>query len=148
MPHDFVNFPELANAQMDFYYMLSPHIQILEDFRAKVVKVHDGDTITVRWHRRNFDFPVRLLGIDAPEMNEGGGKSQKWLEGIVLNEEVDVLIDPRQRVGKWGRILGTIIHRGINLNEEAIREGRAVPFDRRREGEIPDFRQELWKIWH
>ena len=32
MPHDFINYPELTNNQMNFYYFESPHKQITENF--------------------------------------------------------------------------------------------------------------------
>jgi len=47
MAHDFKKFPELTNNQMQIYYFESPHKQITEDFKARVVDVHDGDTIKV-----------------------------------------------------------------------------------------------------
>lgn len=144
MPHDWVNFPELTNSQMQLYYFESPHKQILEDFRALVVKVHDGDTITVRTNFRDFDFPVRLLGIDAPELNQEGGKeSQSWLEQRILNEEVDIIMNRNQRVGKWGRLLGKIFHRGMDLGEEEMRAGKATTFKGRNEGKLPDLNKEL-----
>jgi len=137
MAHDFKRFPELANSQMDFYYFASPHKQILYDFRGFVVKVIDGDTIRVKCAFRDFDFPVRMLDTNAPEMNEGGEAAKSWLEGQILNEEVDILINPQQRVGKWGRLLGTIVHKGLNINEASIQAGVATPFDKRDEGKIP-----------
>ncbi len=138
MPWDFKLRPELPNSQIDIYYFQSPHIQILEDFRATVVKVIDGDTIRLRWSERDFDFPLRFLDTNAPEMNEKGGKeSKKWLENIILDQFVDILIDPQQRVGKWGRILGKVFFKGMDINEESIRSGHATSFENRREGQIP-----------
>ena len=94
MAHDFKKFPELTNSQMDIHYFESPHEQIFENFHAKVVKVTDGDTIRVLWDRRNFDFPVRLIDINAPEMGEGGEESQSWLERQILGKDVEILINP------------------------------------------------------
>ena len=128
MPHDFKKFPELANTQMQFYYFESPHKQITEDFTARVIKVTDGDTIRVTVDFRDFDFPVRFLNTDAPELKEGGLESKKWLSNQILGEEIEVRINPNQRVGKWGRILGEIIHNGMNLNEESMLQGHAIPF--------------------
>ena len=137
MPHDFRKFPELTNEEMQFYYWESPHVQIMEDFEAEVVKVHDGDTITVRTNFRDFDFPVRFLDTNAPELNEEGGhESQAWLENKLLREMVTVSIDRSNRVGKFGRLLGNIIHSGMNVNEESVRMGWATPFDQRNEGKI------------
>ena len=129
MAHDFKKFPELTNKQMEIYYFDSPHKQIFEDFSAKVIRVKDGDTIQVKWSERNFDFPVRLANIAAPEKDEEGGiASQKWLEGMVGNEIVDVRIDPDNRVGKWGRIIGEIFFMGININQMSIDFGHSIPF--------------------
>ncbi len=79
-PHDFKRFPELTNSQMQIYYFESPHKQITEPFMAKVVKVTDGDTIRVTWAERDFNFPIRMAEIAAPELDERGGlDSQKFL---------------------------------------------------------------------
>ena len=148
MPRDWKRFPELRNSELDVYYFESPHKQIFEDFRAKVVKVHDGDTVTLRWVERNFDFPLRLLNIAAPELNEKGGKeSQSWLENEILNEEVDVIMDSSHRVEKWGRLLGKIEHKGIDMGEMSIINGHAISWEQRGDGKIPDWTRELDKSW-
>jgi len=114
------------------------------NFKAEVIKVIDGDTVDVRWERE--EFPIRMVGIDAPEMNEKGGKeSQSWLEGRILHEMVEIQTDKRNLVDKWGRLLGKIYSRGLNMSQAAIWSNKAVPFDRRDEGKIPDFRKEFIK---
>ena len=128
MAHDFKKFPELTNNQMQFYYFESPHKQITGDFKAKVTQVTDGDTIRVRWDERSFDFPVRLANINAAELKEGGEHSKNWLESQILGEEVDILVNPRIRTEKWGRILGEMIHRGININQMSMDFGYSMPF--------------------
>jgi micrococcal nuclease len=139
MAHDFIQFPELTNAEMEIYYFESPHKQILEDIRVTCVKVHDGDTITVRWDRRNFDFPVRFADIQAPELSEEGGKeSQSWLEGKLLGEEVDLLIDKKKRVEKWGRLLAIVQLQGMNISDEMVFAGMAKRWADRNEGKIMD----------
>jgi endonuclease YncB( thermonuclease family) len=144
LAHDFKNFPELTNNQMAIYYFDSPHKQITEDFRAKVVKVSDGDTIKVITDFRDFAFKVRLAKIAAPELNEEGGReSQQWLEKMIMGKDVDILIDPYNRVGKWGRIIGEILSGGFNVNEMAIIEGKAVDFENRRQSRLLDIDMEL-----
>jgi len=144
MAHDFKRFPELTNSQMQLYYFASPHKQITEDFRAEVVKVIDGDTIIVKAHFRDFNFPIRFLGTNSPEMNEPQGKEcKKWLEDLILNKKVDIMIDKKQRVGKWGRLLGTVFSDGMNLSETMIINGKATPFDDRNEGQIPEVHEWL-----
>ena len=131
MPHDFKLFPELTNSQLQFYYFESPHRQITEDFWGEVVDVHDGDTIKVKWSERKKPIVVRLLGIAAAELDEVGGKeSQSWLEEQILGEYLQIKIDPKLRVGKWGRILGTIISFGMNINQTSIENGYSEVFEK------------------
>lgn len=144
MTRDWKQFPELRNSEMQQYYWESPHKQITQDFTAKVVKVHDGDTITLEWYERDFEFPCRFLGTDAPELDEDGGhESQKWLESQILNQEVRIIINPKQRVDKWGRILGKILFGGVEMNDESIRTFHATTFEGRNPGELPDLEKTL-----
>lgn len=130
--HDFKNFPELSNRQMAIYYFESPHRQITEDFEGKVVKITDGDTIWVKWEHRKKPIVIRFLDTAAPERKEPGGKeSASWLESKIMGEEVKVIVDPDKRIGKWGRILGVIMHMGMNINKQSIDEGMAIPFEER-----------------
>jgi|24BtaG_2_1085350.scaffolds.fasta_scaffold00228_13 endonuclease YncB( thermonuclease family) len=132
MAHDFKNFPELTNSQMQFYYFDSPHQQITENFKAKVTKVIDGDTIKVRTDFRDFDFKIRMAKIAAPEKTEEGGiEAQKHLESLILNEDVDVVINKNNRVGKWGRLIGEIILFGMNINYEMVDSQLAIRWDER-----------------
>ena len=129
MVHDFKLFPELTNNQMDLYYFESPHKQITEDFTAKVVKVHDGDTVTLRTNFRDFDFPIRFVNIASPELDEIGGKdSQSWLEKKLLNQEVDIVMS-KSRVEKWGRLLGRVFFEGQDVGEESIEMGKSISWE-------------------
>lgn len=128
MTHDFNRFPELTNNQMQFYYFDSPHQQIAEGFIGKVVKVTDGDTVRVETDFRNFNFPVRLADINSPEMNEGGQESKSWLESQIMGEEVYIKVNPYNRVGKFGRLIGEIFIGGVSINQESLREGHSHPF--------------------
>ena len=144
MVHDFKKFPELTNSQMDIYYFESPHKQILDDFEAEVVKVHDGDTITLRTDFREFDFPLRFLDTNAPELNEDGGhEARDWLKSRIEGEKVEIKINPNQRVGKFGRLLGRVHHGGMDINDESMRMGFATSFENRREGQLPSMEKEL-----
>lgn len=121
---------------MQFYYWDSPHKQITENFTATVTKVTDGDTVRVAWDERDFDFPVRLSNLAAPELNEQGGKeSHSWLESEVLGEEVEIILSPT-RVEKWGRILGDIVSKGFWMSELSKMNGHGVAWDERDRGAI------------
>ncbi len=135
--HDYNNFPELTNVQLETLGFTSPHKQITEDFYAEVVKVHDGDTVTLRTDFRDFDFPLRFLNIDAPELNEGGGVTRDWLKDQILNQNVQVLINPNNRVGKYGRLLGRILYGGLDIGQQEINLGYAKEFGKKDEGKLP-----------
>lgn len=135
MAHDFKKFPELTNNQMNLYYFDSPHEQIAQDFDAKVVKVIDGDTIRVKTHFRDFDFPIRISNLLAPELNENGGVSSRdHLENLVMGKTVEVIINKDNRVGKYGRLLGEIRESGLDVGEQMINDGFAISLDEERPG--------------
>lgn len=141
--HDYKKFPELSKKQIAEFGFNSPHKQIEEDFFATVVKVHDGDTITLRTGFRDFDFPVRFLDIDAPEMNAGGEVTREWLNGRLLGEVVQIIINQDNKVDKYGRLLGHVFHRGLDVGMEELNLGLAKPFSARREGEFPNLQKEM-----
>ena len=132
---DFKKNPELRNNQLDELRFQSPHKQITDDFWAVVVKVTDGDTVTLRTDFRDFDFPLRMLGINAKELSEGGGDAKEWLTSRLLGKTVYIMLS-EERVEKWGRLLGTIISGGLDISEELIIRGYAVTWDNRHEGKI------------
>ena len=141
--HDYKNFPELSNNQINEFGFSSPHKQITEDFNAKVIKVIDGDTIRVRATLRDFEFPIRFLGIDAPELNEGGETAKDWLKNKIEGKNIRIMIDIKKRVGKWGRLLGKVLHNGIDIGDEELRLGLATTFENRNEGKIPNLNEIL-----
>lgn len=149
MAHDFVNFPELTNAQMNLYYFQSPHKQIMENITAEVVRVLDGDSVFIRWKERTFDFSLRLADIQAPEKKrQGREESKSWLENQVLGKEVEIQINPDNRVDKWGRLLGIIVCQGININKESVDTGHAKWWAERHDGELPNMDKEMnVKAW-
>lgn len=131
--HDYERFPELSNKQLEEFGFTSPHVQITEDFWGVVEKVTDGDTVTLLHPQRDFSFPFRLLDIDAPELSEGGEKAKSWLATRLTGQEVYVVINPRMRVGKYGRLLGKIIHRGLDVGDEMLAMGLVAEFGAKNE---------------
>jgi len=144
MVHDFNTRPELTNSQMNELYFESPHKQIVEDFTATVEKVHDGDTITLRTDFRDFDFPLRFLETNAPELNERGGEeSKEWLKKLIEGEEIQIIMNADQRVGKYGRLLGRPFYRGLDIGQQSINTGHSTTFENRNEGKIPNITKEF-----
>lgn len=150
MAHNFKEFPELTDEQMPMYYLESPHKQITEDFRATCSKVIDGDTIKLKWSERDFEFPVRFANIAAPELNEEGGQESKsWLESQLLGQEVEIKINKRNRVDKWGRLLGLVYVSGIEIGQISMLMGHSTSWEQRNEGkirgEVPSIESEVKK---
>lgn len=139
MTHDFKKNPELTNSQMETMYFSSPHRQITEGFEATVTKVVDGDTIKVMWSERDFEFPVRMLRVNAPEMSEPGGqRSKDWLKTQIEGKKIWINVDPKNRVGKYGRLLGEFILGGVDLNDMAVQMGYAQELSSAECGALPD----------
>jgi endonuclease YncB( thermonuclease family) len=144
--HDYKNYPELTNAEIQELGFTSPHKQIEEDFIATVVKVHDGDTITLKTDFRDFTFPIRFSDIDAPELSEGGDEARDWLKGKIEGQEVQVLINKKNRVEKWGRLLGRIQYRGMIMGDEEMYLGLAKPYGTIKEGQVPSINKTIKEI--
>lgn len=144
--HDFKKNPELLTSQFTEEYFNSPHRQITEDFVGKVEKVTDGDTIRVSTNFRDFLTTIRLANIAAPEMSEGGEEAKNKLEEMIGGETVHIIVDPQNRVGKFGRIIGEIMFGGFNINEEMMRTNFAVDFGIRKMGVLQDFDKSLMEF--
>ena len=102
------------------------------EYKAQVVKVYDGDTITV-----NIDLgfsilfngqKIRLARINAPELRgstlEQGRASRDTLRDLVLNKWV-IIKTQKDKKGKYGRWLGEVILNGLCINDEMVRLNQA-----------------------
>lgn len=135
--HDWKNYPELSNTELQEICLLSPHPQITHDFAATVVRVHDGDTISLSTSFRDFVFPMRFLDIDSPELSHGGDLARDYVKGLIEGQDVQIEIDPNNRVEKYGRLLGRVKYNGLDVGQMEISLGLAKPFGFKLEGEIP-----------
>ena len=80
------------------------------EYRCKVLKVIDGDTVDVQVDL-GFDvllnMRVRLLGIDAQELNTPEGKAARlWLIDAMPVDSEWTLGTVKDRREKYGRYLG------------------------------------------
>lgn len=97
---------------------------------ARVVEVHDGDTVSVLLKGRREK--VRLIGIDAPELGQRqwGRKAKRHLEelldasGWTVTLEFDV--EMRDKYGRLLAYLWTPDRRLLNL--EMVKDGYAALF--------------------
>lgn len=123
--HDWNKFPEVS-VNSDLFFE-SPHPQIIENIIVKCVRVKDGDTIQVKWSERKFLFPVRFAEVFTPELNTWEGRrARDWLRKQIEGREVELIINPANRIGKWGRILAIVMHEGTNLSQALIDEGFGI----------------------
>ena len=100
---------------------------------GQVVKVSDGDTITVLTGRTQHR--VGLSGIDAPEIKQPFGQaSRKHLASMIAGKIVTVEWHKRD---KYGRIVGKVWHDATDVCLEQIRSGFAWHY-KKYEGEQSD----------
>ncbi len=102
---------------------------------GKVIKVYDGDTITVGAILLNkaYRFSVRLRGIDTPEM-KGGSPHEKELATKARDELskriMNKIVTLRNiETEKYGRILADVYLEEECMNEWLIKEGHAKKYD-------------------
>tara|TARA_R100000458_G_C8237607_1_gene217509 strand:- start:448 stop:795 length:348 start_codon:yes stop_codon:yes gene_type:complete len=104
-------------------------------YKAILDRVVDGDTIDANINL-GFDITIhkriRLAGIDTPESRtrdleekkRGLASKQRLIE---LLGEGNFVLESKE-VGKYGRVLGTILVDDININETLVEEGFAVEY--------------------
>jgi endonuclease YncB( thermonuclease family) len=105
---------------------------------GKVIKVYDGDTITVAAKLPHKDSPmyrfsVRLNGIDCPEIKGkteeekiAAKKAQQALEKIILHK---IVILKNVNTEKYGRLLADVYLQDLHLNQYMLDNKYAVPYD-------------------
>ncbi len=105
---------------------------------AKIVSVYDGDTCRARfWYGGELvQWQVRLAGYDSPEMHPHLSNPNREAEidaAVRAKIALTALINGRivslacGKFDKYGRILGTVVVDGVNVNEKMVadRHGRA-----------------------
>lgn len=105
---------------------------------GRVIKVYDGDTITIASKMPFADSPlyrlsVRLNGIDTPEI-KGKTEDEKTaakqvrdvLSTLILNKYITLA---NVQTEKYGRILADVYVGGLHVNEWLVSEKYAVKYD-------------------
>jgi micrococcal nuclease len=107
-------------------------------YRANVIDVYDGDSITVDvdlgfyiWlHKQEF----RLYGINAPEVTgpekTAGEEAREFLRNKILGKQVIIqsIVNPKkeEHKEKAGEFLAIVWLDGVNLNDLMIEERHAT----------------------
>jgi micrococcal nuclease len=104
------------------------------EYRCTLVRVTDADTMVVTidlGFRLTATMPIRLLGLNAPELKTTAGKAARvWtIDWFTAHPELSIVTqkDPE----KYGRWLGVIspVPDGPSLNDELIERDMAKPWD-------------------
>jgi micrococcal nuclease len=105
---------------------------------GNVIKVYDGDTITIASkipieNSPMYRFSVRLNGVDTPEIKGSTEEEklcakeiQKRISELILHKDIQL-----KNMGneKWGRILADVYMDNIHINKLLIDERLAVTYD-------------------
>ena len=94
-----------------------------ETFVGQVSFVTDGDTLWVQPDSGGAARKLRMLGVDAPEICQSGGKAARdMLAQLALQRRVTVKVSYYDR---YGRGLATIALDGQDLGARMVRAGQA-----------------------
>ena len=120
--------------------------------KGKVIKVYDGDTITivgkVRYNPKIYKFSVRLNGLDCPEMRTKDAKekliavkARDYVANIILNKIITL---KEVKLDKYGRLLAYVYYEKRCINSELIERNLAVSYDGGTK-HVPDDWEKYWK---
>ncbi len=97
---------------------------------ARVTRVNDGDTVTLRMDGRTYRS--RLIGFDAPETGQEpwGTKAKEHLRSLLKSAHWNVLVETDVELyDKYNRLLVYLrTSDGIFINEKMLADGYAVLF--------------------
>ena len=111
-----------------------------ESIDALVIKVADGDTITILDEQKKT-HKIRLQGIDAPEKKQAyGEKSKQNLAFLIYNKMIHV---EYSKYDKYGRIIGKVSLKGQDICLEQLTQGMAWHY-KKYQSEQPTHDRELY----
>lgn len=115
---------------LGFYFFSTREEGHVDEKRARVVEVIDGDTIIIDDGRESH---VRYLGIDTPEIAIQGSPGdplaeevKEFNERLVEGKSVRLEFD-RDKYDRYGRLLAHVFAGGIHVNEHIVRNGYGLP---------------------
>lgn len=109
---------------------------------GKVIKLADGDTITVLDSNRE-QHKIRLSGIDAPERGQPyGTAAKKFLSNLVFKKVVCVQWHKKD---KYGRLVGLVFIDEKDVNLQLVKAGYAWHF-KKYQGEQTASDREIYSI--
>lgn len=92
-------------------------------YQAQVTSVIDGDTVWVRVDGESQRRKLRLLGIDAPEICQAGGRASRLaMRSLVLGKRVLV---SQTGMDTFGRGLAMLQRDGVDVAAQLVMDGHA-----------------------
>ena len=89
------------------------------------IQVVDGDTI--RAEANGKEIKIRLVEIDAPEMNQPfGAQSKNFLNRLLYEKDVTLIAQGEDR---YGRVLGNLFSNELSVNMLMVKFGYAWVYD-------------------
>jgi len=103
-----------------FVLLLLPAFVFSDDSPAKVLKVHDADTIVVL--QSSHIITVRLKGIDCPEIGEASGsKAKQYASDAIQGKNVKLKTYGKDKLGRT--IADVFLESGKLFNQELVLTG-------------------------
>jgi endonuclease YncB( thermonuclease family) len=91
-------------------------------FTARVVGIHDGDTITVLTPDKR-QVKIRFAEIDAPELSQPyGKKAKRLLSRMVFGKDVSIV---PMIIDKYGRTVARVSQGNSDINLALVQSGAA-----------------------
>lgn len=113
-------------------------------YRAQIFNIYDADTVRLSVdlgfgiaHGLDNGLPMRLVGIDAPELGTAQGKVARDRLRTILPVGTDVIVKTdKDKTEKYGRYLATLFYTNApdfewetSINYWLIKQGLAKPYD-------------------
>ena len=108
-------------------FLISIHCLALQAITGKVVRVADGDTITILTSDKE-QVKIRFAGIDCPERAQPWGRNAtEALKAVLTGEPVKVeVVD----VDRYGRTVGRVYIKDMNINRHLVESGNCWVYPR------------------
>ena len=110
-----------------FFIVLCLFFSSLLALDGKVIKVADGDTITILTDKRK-QIKIRLHGIDAPQKKQAyGEKSREFLSSLIAGKIVNI---KEKHTDRYGRTVGVVYYNNTDINKKMVENGYAWAYTR------------------
>lgn len=105
-------------------------------YKAKPVRIYDGDTITVvfaPFGSEYYKFNLRMLHYNCAEIKSKNPdekakaiQARDYLRSLILDKIIDIDISSSD---KYGRLLGVVHCNGVNINNAMLDTGHGKPYE-------------------